>query len=54
MTNRDDKAAQKILEKAGYRKEGKLRKSTFIRETRKTNSCTASSGMNGEVVPKNS
>jgi RimJ/RimL family protein N-acetyltransferase len=31
MTNEDDKAAQKVLEKAGYQKEGKLRKSAFIR-----------------------
>jgi RimJ/RimL family protein N-acetyltransferase len=31
MINEDDKAAQKVLEKAGYQREGKLRKSAFIR-----------------------
>jgi RimJ/RimL family protein N-acetyltransferase len=30
-TNEDDKPAQKVLEKAGYQKEGKLRKSALVR-----------------------
>jgi len=30
MINENDKAAQEVLEKAGYQKEGKLRKSAFV------------------------